>query len=72
MAKTPESADILYTPLSTQALLRPLSERGEEWVRDNLESTASQWVGGRLAIDARHAPFILRDMRRDSLVVAGD
>jgi hypothetical protein len=64
--------DVLVEDQGTIIILVQLTETGEQWVNENLQTEPWQWVGGAVCVDHRMAAQILEGMEDDGLKLSYD
>jgi hypothetical protein len=60
--------DIWILPQGTLTLVRPLTQRASEWMRQHVQDD-SQWFGPALVIEHHYLPNLLNGMIEDGLHV---
>jgi hypothetical protein len=68
MNRPGRKTDIWILPQGTLALVRPLTERASEWVRQHAKDH-SQWFGPALVIERHYLPGLLNGMIEHGLHV---
>ena len=61
--------DVLVHGGGTTFLFDPVSERGKEWVEENVGYEPWQQFGGSIAVEHRYIGDLVDGARRDGLVV---
>ena len=68
MNRPARKTDIWILPQGTLTLVRPLTQRASEWIRQNLQDH-SQWFGPALLIEHHYVAKLLNGMVADGLHV---
>ena len=68
MNRPARKTDIWILPQGTLTLVRPLTQRESEWIRQNLQDH-SQWFGPALLIEHHYVAKLLNGMIADGLHV---
>jgi hypothetical protein len=68
MNRPARKTDIWILPQGTLTLVRPLTQRASEWIRQNLQDH-SQWFGPALLIEHHYVAKLLNGMIADGLHV---
>jgi len=64
-------ADVEVKNEGSVVLLIPMSDRGKDWIDENLQLESWQWYGNAAAVEARYADPIVDGMMDDGLEVKG-
>ena len=68
MKRSAHKTDIWILPQGTLALVRPLTQRANEWIIQHVNDH-SQWFGPALVVEYRYIPKLLNGMIQDGLHV---
>ena len=63
-----EPADLEFNNHGSIVTCTPLTERGEEWVAENVATDSWQWLGNSFSIDWRYAADLAAGAIADGLV----
>ena len=53
----------------TVGMIRPASQVGREWLKENVQAEGWQWLGGALACEPRMTADLVEGARADGLAV---
>lgn len=68
MKRPAHKTDIWILPQGTLALVRPLTQRANEWISQHAKDD-SQWFGPALVVEHHYIPSLLNGMIQDGLRV---
>lgn len=62
-------ADIQVENGGSIYLLRPLTDRGRQWLRENVQAESWQWFGDGLAVEHRYVADVVEGARAEGMEV---
>lgn len=62
-------ADIRLENYGSVTMLRPLTEDGRDWMRENVQAESWQWFGGALAAEPRMCVAVVDGAEADGLMI---
>jgi len=63
------AADVTVIDHGSVVQFGPFSDRGREWVDENVETEGWQWLGNTFSVDHRYAPQLLHGFEGAGLSV---
>jgi hypothetical protein len=69
LASTEPYLDVEYSDEGTVVTFQPLTERGKDWIEENVTSEGWQWLGARLCVDPRYAQSLVDGMADAGLAI---